>query len=308
MRQKILFTGGGGAGNEAIWRILSEKYDLYFADALIENIDSIIPVKNSLKISMASDKNFILELKNICKKYEIDILVPSVDEELLQLSYNKSEFSCEIFLPEARFIKLMLNKYDCMKSLGDSNLSHPITHRVLDHLLLDFPMIVKPNKGRGSNGVLVINSTEELHAYKVLYKIPDKDLIVQELIKGQEFTVLVSANSLSELNAIVPVKVHCKKGVTISAEIDMDHQIIEYAKQFHEKYKVSSIYNIQCILTRNGEVYPFEVNPRISTTFCMSLTAGFDPFEIFYRENTGLSKLNIGVSLKRTWKNTLEYL
>jgi carbamoyl-phosphate synthase large subunit len=308
MKQKILFTGGGGAGNEAIWRILSEKYDLYFADALIENIDSIIPVKNSLKIPIASNKNFILELKNICKKYEIDVLVPSVDEELLQLSQNKGDFSCEIFLPETRFIKLMLKKYDCMKSLGDSNLSHPITYKLVDHLLLDFPIIVKPNTGRGSNGVLVVNSTEELHAYKVLYKTPDKDLIAQELIKGQEFTVLVSADSSGELNAIVPVKVHCKKGVTISAEIDMNHWVIEYAKQFHEKYKVSSIYNIQCILTRNGGVYPFEVNPRISTTFCMSLAAGFDPFEIFYRDNAGLSKLDVGVSLKRTWKNTLEYL
>ena len=116
MRQKILFTGGGGSGNEAIWRILSEKYDLYFADALIENIDSIIPVKNSLKIPMASDKNFISELKNICKKYEIDILVPGVDEELLIILKNQDAFSnTKIFLPSLDFVQLMLDKEEMNK-------------------------------------------------------------------------------------------------------------------------------------------------------------------------------------------------
>ena len=35
---RLLFTGGGGAGNEAIFRFLGDQYELYFADAVLEQI------------------------------------------------------------------------------------------------------------------------------------------------------------------------------------------------------------------------------------------------------------------------------
>ena len=291
-KKNILFTGGGGAGNEAIWSLLNSKYDLYFADAEISNIDDIIPRDKAIRIPLASDDGFVRTLQKKCVDYQIDFLVPSVDEELFKLSSSKHLFSCEVFLPDENFIELMLNKYSCMKALEENQLLSPKTFYVKDSLLLNFPFIVKPKSGRGSRGVILIDSEKELSAYKVLYKTQDEDLIVQQYISGQEYTVLVSVNSSGELNCIVPIKVHQKKGVTISAEIDINEQIIEYVKKFHEKFPVKSIYNIQCMLTDDGSVIPFEVNPRISTTFCMSLAVGFDPFEMFYDKGRVLFQLN----------------
>jgi carbamoyl-phosphate synthase large subunit len=40
---RILFTGGGGAGSEALWRLLHGKHELYFADARPEAIAPVIP-------------------------------------------------------------------------------------------------------------------------------------------------------------------------------------------------------------------------------------------------------------------------
>ena len=81
---RILFTGGGGAGSEALWRILSKKYTLFFADADIENIDKSIPEKSRLKIEFANSNNYIKSVKSVCDKNHIDLIVPGVDEELMQ--------------------------------------------------------------------------------------------------------------------------------------------------------------------------------------------------------------------------------
>ncbi len=35
--KKILFTGGGGAGNEALWNNLKDKYNIYFDHNNINN-------------------------------------------------------------------------------------------------------------------------------------------------------------------------------------------------------------------------------------------------------------------------------
>ena len=303
----LLFTGGGGAGNGAIWHILSTKYNIYFADAQINAIDSTIPESRRVSIPFAFEQKFVSVLQEISDKLSIDYLIPGVDEELLILANSKLDFSSSIFIPSFDFIKLMLNKYDCANAIINKGLIAPKTRMISKVDELDFPLVVKPKSGRGSRGVMIVNSQKELDAYRVLYNTKDKDLIVQELILGQEYTVLVSANITGELNSIIPVKVDQKKGITIRARIEMNKAIIHYAKKFHKQFRTKGIYNIQCILTDNKEVFPFEVNPRVSTTFCLSLAAGLNPFEMYLKSNPK-EDLFVPASelcLQRNWFNNI---
>ena len=302
-KKKILFTGGGGAGNEAIWRILNSKYDLFFADCNIDNIDPVIPSDRRVEIPMANAPDFLPRLTILSRELGLDFLVPGVDEELISLSKNKEQFNCQVFTPDDSFVCSMLDKYSCANAIKCVGLTAPQTFYVNDSHKLEFPMIIKPKSGRGSRGVMTIGSKEELAAYRVFHKDTDKNLIVQELIKGQEYTILVSANNQQELNCIIPIKVAQKKGITINASLEMNETIIDYVKKFHDNFPTSCIYNIQCILTESGDVYPFEVNPRISTTFCMSLAAGFDPFEQFYQSVLEMWEPEELIYLIRSWKN-----
>lgn len=304
---RILFTGGGGAGNEALWRILNQKYTVYFADAILDNIDKSIPTDSRIEIEFANSKNYLESIKSVCDKNEIDLIVPGVDEELMQFDSLLSKEGAEVFLPDKDFVRVMLDKHTCAKEIKSIGLSVPKTFTVSRAGEIGFPLIVKPKTGRGSRGVRIVNSLKELNAYRILYPANEKDLIVQELAIGTEYTVLVSANKKGQLNAIIPVKVDQKKGITIQAKIDMNNAIIEYAVKFHSFYKTSGIYNIQCILTQSGDVYPFEINPRISTTFCLSVAAGFDPFELYFNE-TSEEKLftpSNELSLQRNWVNNI---
>ena len=43
--KNLLFTGGGGVGNEAIYRFLNNKYNVFFGDAVPSNINNLIPTQ-----------------------------------------------------------------------------------------------------------------------------------------------------------------------------------------------------------------------------------------------------------------------
>ena len=305
--KKILFTGGGGVGNEALWKLFSSHYDLYFADSNIEAINPCIPRERKILIPLATDKKFKAELKKISKNLKLDFIVPSVDEELVELADARNEFDADIFLPNVDFVKLMLNKCKCAHEISKFGLSAPVTQFAKNSSSIDFPLIVKPNSGRGSKGVMIVNSQKELDAYRDLYRLTVKDPIVQDLAIGQEYTVLVSSNNLGNLNSIIPIKVGQKKGITIRAKIDMNPLVIDYTKSFHKCFPTMGIYNIQCILTSKGIVLPFEINPRISTTFCISIAAGFDPFSEYYEKNINNSLFipKEDLCLERNWVNNI---
>ena len=81
---RILFTGGGGAGSEALYRHLGNKHDLYFADADIDSINPLIPANRRIQIPWAQNPDFCDILLNHCVNNAVDYLVPGVDEELVQ--------------------------------------------------------------------------------------------------------------------------------------------------------------------------------------------------------------------------------
>ena len=75
--------------------------------------------------------------------------------------------------------------------------------------------------------------------------------------------------------AVIPVRVDLKRGITIFAEVDANEFVIDYCTKFQKQFNEKGIFNIQCILTEHQEVFPFEVNPRVSTTFCLAISRWF---------------------------------
>ena len=67
------------------------------------------------------------------------------------------------------------------------------------------------------------------------------------------------------------------------------------------------MYNIQLMLNSNGEAIPFEINTRISTTFCLVLQALYkDPFDMIISEqdnSESYTNYDDDVRLERHWHN-----
>lgn len=302
---RLLFTGGGGAGNEALFRQLEGKHTLFFADAAPEAINPSIPADRRLGIPMAVDPDFCDAVLGLCKTHEIDTLVPGVDEELLQLAPHR-EGATRIMVPQAEFVEAMTDKFTFAERLAAAGLDVPETRLLGDWQGMSFPLIAKPRSGRGSRSVLRLENEDQVGAYLILEGRPSEEYVAQEIGAGVEYTVCVYADENAELRIVVPVRVGTKKGITLAATAEPSEPIFAYAKAFQAAFRPKGIYNIQCMVDRDGRVLPFEVNPRVSTTFCLALHAGFDPFD---EGQTGAARClpEKSIELRRHWTNVISH-
>ena len=277
MIKNILFTGGGGVGNELIWRKLNKKYKLFFCDLNIENIDPQIPNKSKLKICNCRSRKYLSEIQNICKKFKIDLIVPGIDEELEKLSKNKNKLP-KIFLPNLKVIKICNNKWLMNKFCIEKKILTPLIF-LASKLLKKHKkkIIAKPIYGRGSKDNYLMNSFSQAKVLSQFFKrkkITNK-FIFQDFIDGIEYTITCYKNQNKII--ILPFKVISKKGITNNAEFVNDNKIKYFSKEICKLLDSNNIINIQ-IIKKINKLYLIEINPRISTTFCMMISNNIDPF------------------------------
>lgn len=303
--RRILFTGGGGAGNELIYRELSNKYDLFFADASKENINPNIPEDRKFVIPFASDATFVSEMITICRNNNIGLLIPSVDEELPLMKEIKGELpDLDILLPEHEDVVVMMDKLRLMRLLREKGVDAPYTTTLENIDGLNYPFFVKPRWGRGSRGIQVIRSESDLNQYRVNSEYSDSEIIAQDLMSGTEYTVMMSADKRGNLHAIVPVRVDLKKGITIKAETERNSLVTEACEKIHNVFRTQGCYNIQVFLQPDGRVLPIEINPRISTTFCLGISSGVEAIENYFKEEEQYADDWLsGTKLHRHWVN-----
>jgi carbamoyl-phosphate synthase large subunit len=305
----LLFTGGGGAGNAAIYHTLENSYEMHFADADELAMDPALPGDRCHAIPRADSGDFVPGVSELCTALDIDVVIPGVDEELpLIPEVVACTEGLDALLPEAGYVTRMLDKLTMAEALKAAGLPIPDTVTVAEGRTGDFPCIVKPRHGRGSRGVQILQREEQLEAYVSLSGQDPEQIILQALQHGQEYTVLMAADRQGLLRAVVPVKVDVKRGITLRAETVHNVDVINGCQAIHEALPTVGCYNIQLILTGDGQMMPFEINPRVSTTFCLGLSAGIDPITIYRDEvaGDGLLSFRTGVRLRRHWTNYID--
>ncbi len=160
--RRILFTGGGGAGNEAINRHWRGRYDMYFGDADPTAIASSIPADRRVRLPFARDPAFVPEILRLAREHALDLVVPGVDEELLPLARAATTSPVAFLLPSAGFVESMLDKYRAEQLIAEAGLSAPRTVLFDRAEELTFPIIAKPRSGRGSRGVRQLSDPSQL--------------------------------------------------------------------------------------------------------------------------------------------------
>jgi carbamoyl-phosphate synthase large subunit len=304
---KVLFTGGGGAGNEALYRLLKQRHVLHFGDADISAIDPSIPEDRRHQLPWASDPDFVGKMHDLCRRLDIDLLVPGVDEELLALAQRAGEFgSTRLLLPHEIYVATMLDKLHMVQALLEQGVPVPFSQTLADDLQgMRFPCISKPRSGRGSRDVRVLETANDAISLKSSLGSLAEKMLVQEKIEGVEYTVQMVADSHGCLHAVVPVKVGVKRGITLRAETEADPRVMSACRAIHQAIPTSGCYNIQLMLSPEGQVLPFEINPRVSTTLCLVVAAGVDPISVFFEddERRDLLPFVTGLQLRRHWTN-----
>jgi carbamoyl-phosphate synthase large subunit len=266
-------------------------------------------VDEGYTVPPASDPQYLDVLLDICSARRVKVLIHGSEPELKVLSEHREQVAgAGILLPinSRAVIEMGLDKWATFRALRDHGFRVPETMVVHSprELRTDFPLpaVVKPAVGGGgSNNTFLVQERDELEFACLYLTRQGKSALLQEYVGAphDEYTVgvlstlegcfvdsialrrniltglsnrLKSANRTrrAELSPVLAISSGVSQGVIADfPEVRRKCEAIARA--------VNSVgpINIQCRFTQ-GELYPFEINPRFSGTAYIRALMGFN--------------------------------
>jgi carbamoyl-phosphate synthase large subunit len=110
--------------------------------------------------------------------------------------------------------------------------------------------------------------------------------MVQDLIRGEEITTAFYVTKDRELLGHITLSRSLENGATSQCKVvtQFDEKLIPIMKKMIEHIPIAGSVNIQSIVTKEGNVVPFEVNCRISGTNSIRSNFGFKDVEYTIQE------------------------
>jgi len=301
----VLLTGAGGpaiAGMISVlrkwgYRIVAIDMQPFASGFFLADRAYVVPSGNA--------PDFLPRLKEICRAEKVDAVISVVDEELPHV-LELEAIGIAVIQPRLEFVEFSLDKLRCMRELRAAGINAPQIWKV-NELPEDatYPLFVKPRVGRGSRGCGKVSSPAELKDFVAVSKYAPDQLLAQTFADGTEFTVSVIVWRDGEVQAVVPKEIISKVGVTKAAVTRHNAKIEALCKAIQERFKADGPFNVQLVLDHDGEPWPFEINPRFSTSITLTSAAGADELggllsqALFGRESYYVPAWQEGVVLVR---------
>lgn len=240
--------------------------------------------------------NYLDTVLDICKKYDVKVLISLNDLELPILSARKEDFKSigvTVVVSDPEVIDICFDKYKTAQFIESLGLKTPKTYIDYNEAVaaikagtLKFPLILKPRWGSGSIGLEFVDDLEEL---EMVYKLDKKKvkksilatastdenfLLIQEVIKGNEYGLdIVNDFNKHHRGVSVKQKLSMRAGETDKAITVDNAKLREIGATIGKGLK--HIGNLDCdVLERDGVYYVLELNPRFGGGYPFSHEAG----------------------------------
>lgn len=263
------------------------------------------------KLPGATKEEYIPSLLDICKKEEINLLIPIYDKELLVVAKNKEKFKaigCYPLISDPETILTCNDKYLTYQFFRKHGVKTPETYPAEEIMSgrakIDYPAFMKPAGGIAAIGTSRVNNFEELKAWAKKIEEP----LVQSLLSGREYSIDVLADLEKRVIEVVPrTRDETRHGASTKGITEKNFEIINNAKYIAEKLGIIGPCNIQCFKSDNGEINFFEVNPRFSAAHAHSIAAGMNSPHLLLKMLDGqkveprIGQFQDGLRMYRYW-------
>ena len=248
---------------------------LYFADAGI-----IAP-------RISENDKYINAIINACNEYDISLIVPTIDTELILLAKRKAEIEkktkAKVLVSDIDVINICRDKKNTQRYLEENGFLVPrmISDEEIDKKGVEYPVFIKPLDGSSSINAYKAESKEELDTFKEM--IGEGRYIIQDFMEGTEYTIDAFLDFDSNVITVVPrIRLAVRSGEIAKGRIVRDEDIVKDARRLLETLRPIGQITIQCMKTKRGIEY-IEINPRFGGGAPMSIQAGADSCENLYR-------------------------
>ena len=284
----ILFTGVGRrieliqAFRQAAL-VLNKRIRIIGAD--IANNAPALPYCDAIKIvKPMDDPDYISSLLKTCEEEEVDILVPTIDTDLLTLANNREQFEktgIRVLISTPDKIRICRDKNITSQFFVDCGLAAPMPTNSVNKYNSGFPAFIKPKDGSSSINAFKANSLDELKTYAS--KI--EDYIIQPFIEGSEYTVDVFCDFGGKPIFITPrQRIQVRAGEVLKTQIAVDDTTEQEIRAICEKFKPCGPLTVQFIREKKSGInYYIEINPRFGGGAPLSMKAGAKSAEVLLK-------------------------
>ncbi len=229
-----------------------------------------------------TDPGYIDALLAMCAEDHIDVLLPTIDTDLLLLSENRERFEAigtRVLISDPSFIGICRDKRKTAEFFTGRGFFAPEVCESPEDYHGGFPCFIKPLDGSSSINTHRCETMEELRDAAVLVPKP----IIQPFIEGDEYTVDVLLGFDGRPLSVIPRRRYAvRSGEVMKTRVVMDDRIIRDCTRMLEGSGAAGPLTIQLIRRRNGEAadqiedYYIEINPRYGGGAPLSMRAGAD--------------------------------
>jgi carbamoyl-phosphate synthase large subunit len=290
MNKRIMITGVGGPAGVSVIQELQRAgmYDIVASD-MDPNAAGlyVVPAAQRFLVPAGAADSFVPRVIELCRTQRVDVLIPTVDSELIPLAKCKTELAAAgttLAAADLSTFEMTLDKWQLMKACTDVAPETQLLDASWDFArAISFPRFAKPRTGSGGRGAVTLETMKDLLA------LPrDGSMLVQELLPGEEFSVDVYANRKGVVVAAVPrVRMKVDSGVAVTARTVHDGDLIASAVRVAMAIKLWGVANIQFRRDVSGNAKLLEVNPRFPGSLPLTAQAGPQLAQLFVREALG---------------------
>lgn len=253
-------------------------------------------------------KGYASAIANIVSRHEVDLILPTSDEEALALSGDRElieKNGCRLACTDAETLQVIANKVETYRRLDAEGLAMPRwaeaksvdrLEAVVSEMASQFEnFVVKPAAARGGRGVCIISGAErgvrrfddrrEIHMNLASFK--DKFLagfaaqmpaIVMERLVEPVYDLDMLAWQGEPLRLVARKRIDSavpNEGHTI---VDTE-SLYELGRKIIRKLNLSWLYDCDIMMNQEGMPCILEINPRPSGSVSVSVMAGIPLIE-----------------------------
>ena len=314
LQQKITNIEFGGTSMNVLLTSGARRIDFigFFQQALKEagslgNIIVADPEYNAPSLQVAdrpyviphqNSEEYIEAIFHICEENEIDFIISLNDWEVPKLAANKDRFKemgVTVFAPDEDVVRKVRDKGDYERLLGEFGVKAPRTYFSVEETKeglrngeVDFPLIVKPRNGSGSEAMeIVANEGQLASAYELAveklretpmddatHMDPEENIIVQEIIDGEKY----SLDIVNDLNGNFVTAFARKQLAMRGGDVDRTitthkKELLDLGEKIGKNLKHIGYINTD-VFFDGKDYYVIDINPRYGGGYAFTHQAG----------------------------------
>ena len=269
----VLITSAGR--RVSLVRAFQKELKTLNPNALVVACDfnaSISPACNvadiCFEVPSVKDPEYIPLLIAKCSEYDIKLVIPTMDTELLLLSRHREDFEkmgVTVVISSEKFIQKCRHKSRMNDFFKSKGIAVPVEYSRENY---KFPMFIKPINGSASRETYTILSQKELNASL----INNDELMFLEYIDHStydEYTCDLYYGKDHQLKCVVPRKRIAVRAGEVSKGLTEKNELIPYIqdKLNHIDGAVGCLTAQFFLNEENGKIYGIEINPRFGGGF-----------------------------------------